>query len=107
MKKKRATARIAALFQQECYPDDFPADADAQVLDHEFRAWFDRRVNDPDVVQLLQEAEIDAFAEQLENAFSAPGSGFYSTMHLNPDGTLTRLWSRLEDDRRGSMPPTN
>jgi hypothetical protein len=28
MKKQRATARIAALFQQECYPESFPAAAD-------------------------------------------------------------------------------
>src|SRR5262249_41892693 len=107
MKKQKSTARIAALFLQECYPHDVPADADAQALDREFRAWFDRRVRDPDVLHLLHEAEIEDFAEELENAFSAPGSGFYSTMHMNPDGTLTRVWSHRGGDRRGSLPPTN
>ena len=107
MKKQSAITRIAALFLQECYPGDLPAHAAASGLDREFRAWFDGRVHDPDVVKLLQEAEMDAFAEELENIFSAPGSGFYATMHVNPNGSLTRVWSYRGDDQRGSLPPTN
>ena len=107
MKKQKAITRIAALFLQERYPGDLPADAAATGLDREFRAWFDRRVHDPDMVQLLREAEMDAFAEELENAFTAPGSGFYSTLRVNPDGTLTRVWSHRGGDRPSSLPPTN
>jgi hypothetical protein len=63
--------------------------------------------HDPDVLQLLHEAEMEDFAEELENAFTAPGSGFYSTMHMNPDGTLTRLWSHRGAGQHSSLPPTN
>jgi hypothetical protein len=107
MKKQKAIARSAVLFLQESHPHDASAAADSRALDREFRAWLDRPVHDPDVVQLLQEAEIAAFAEELENAFSAPGSGFYSTMRVNPDGTLTRLWGHRGGERRSSLPPTN
>jgi hypothetical protein len=107
MKKQKAITRIATLFLQECYPGDLPAHAATQGLDREFRAWFDRRIHDPDVVQLMYEAEIEDFAEELENAFTAPGSGFYSTMHVNPDGTLTRVWSHRGGDRPSSLLPTN
>ena len=64
-------------------------------------------MHDLDVAQLLHEAEIEDVAEELENAFTAPGSGFYSTMRVNPDGSLTRLWSHRGGDRRSSLPPTN
>jgi hypothetical protein len=107
MKQQKAVTRIAALFLEECYPGELPTDAAATGLDGEFRPWCDRRVHDPDVVKLLHEAEMDAFAEGLENVFTAPGRGFYSTMHVNPDGTVTRVWSDRSGGRPSSLPPTN
>jgi hypothetical protein len=73
MKKLKAVTRIAALFLKECYPGDLPAHAATQGLDREFRAWFDLRIHDPDVVQLLHEAELDAFAEELEKCLHHTG----------------------------------